>query len=170
MGSEARNHIARGLPVAQRCRQPAVSTENCALDHTTQCEIAPRYGNGRGKEDSRMKIGILKKPLAATALLLALSTTADAQDVIVCESLAGLNDTMTYMAFTNEICDAGLKVSDFNYKLYRLATARKTKVSDSLSGEAVRCALEGSQALAETWRTGCEAVSEPPRGKGPKKK
>jgi hypothetical protein len=139
-----------------------------------------------------MKIGILKKPLAATALLLALSTTADAQDVIVCESLAGLNDTMTYMAFTNEdkdrlalqgkldeaqvkileskICDAGLKVSDFNYKLYRLATARKTKVSDSLSGEAVRCALEGSQALAETWRTGCEAVSEPPRGKGPKKK
>jgi hypothetical protein len=102
MGSEARNHIARGLPVAQRCRQPAVSTENCALDHTTQCEIAPRYGNGRGKEDSRMKIGILKKPLAATALLLALSTTADAQDVIVCESLAGLNDTMTYMAFTNE--------------------------------------------------------------------
>jgi len=139
-----------------------------------------------------MKIRILKTPLAATALLLALSTTADAQDVIVCESLAGLNDIMGYMTFTNEekdrpallgklyeaqakideskVCDAGLKVSDFNYKVFKLAYARKTKVSDSLSGEAVRCALEGSQALAETWRTGCEAVSEPPRGKGPKKK
>lgn len=139
-----------------------------------------------------MKFGIMKMPLAAVGLLLALSATADAQDVIVCESLAGLNDIMFYMTFTNEdkdrlalqgkldesqekideskVCDAGLKISDFNYKLYRLATARKTKVSDSLSGEAVRCALEGSQALADTWRTGCEAVSEPPRGKGPKAK
>jgi len=138
-----------------------------------------------------MKIRILKTPLAATAMLLALGTTADAQDVIVCESLEGLNDIMTYMMFTNEdkdrlalqaklyeaqakideskVCGAGLKVSDFHDKVFRLATARKTKVSDSLSGEAVRCALEGSQALAETWRTGCEAVSEPPRGKGPKK-
>ena len=138
-----------------------------------------------------MKTRLLKMPLAATAMLLALSTTADAQDVIVCESLEGLNDIMTYMMFTNEdkdrlalqaklyeaqakideskVCGAGLKVSDFHDKVFRLATARKTKVGESLPG-AVRCALEGSEALAETWRTGCEAVSEPPRGKGPKTK
>lgn len=137
-----------------------------------------------------MKIGTLKMPLAATTMLLALGTTADAQDVIVCESLTGLNEIMVYMTFTNEdkdrpalqakldeaqekidqskVCDAGLKVSDFNYKVFRLDSARKTKVGESLPG-AVQCALEGSEALAETWRTGCDAVSEPPRGKGRKK-
>ena len=137
-----------------------------------------------------MKIGILKAPLATTALLLAISTGAQAQD-IVCESLEGLNQTMAYLTFTNEekdrpalqgkldeaqakldeskVCDAGLKVSDFNNKVFRLATARKTKIGESAPG-ALRCALEGSEALAETWRTGCEDAGDPPRGKGPKDK
>jgi len=134
-----------------------------------------------------MKIGILKAPLAATALLLAISTGAQAQDVIVCETLEGLNTTMAYLTFTNEekdrpslqgkldeaqakldeskVCDAGLKVSDFNNKVFRLATARKTKIGESAPG-ALRCALEGSEALAETWLNGCEPVDDPPRGNG----
>ena len=139
-----------------------------------------------------MKLRTLKMPLGVMAVLLGLSSTAHAEDIIVCESLPGLNDILGYMTFTNEekdrpslqgklleaqekidenkLCDAGLKVSDFNKKLYALATARKTKVSDSLSGEAIRCALEGSKALADTWRTGCESASKPPGGKGPKTK
>lgn len=138
-----------------------------------------------------MKIGILKTPLAATALLLVLSATAQAQDTfpVDCTTLEGLNTTMDYLTFTNEekdrpslqgkldeaqakldeskVCDAGLKVSDFNNKVFRLANARKTKVGESAPG-ALRCALEGSQALSETWLDGCEPVSDPPRGKGPK--
>lgn len=142
-----------------------------------------------------MKIGILKTPLAATAMLLALSAGAQAQDAVVCESLEGLNTTMAYLTFTNEekdrpslqgkldaaqakidegnVCDAGLKVSDFNSKVFKLATASKTKIDETAPG-AIRCALEGSAALAETWLTGCEDAGDPPRGngggKGPKDK
>jgi hypothetical protein len=137
-----------------------------------------------------MKNWKTKGPLAAAAILLALGTTAQGQDVIVCESLEGLNQTMDHLTFTNEekdrpslqgkldeaqakldegiVCDAGLKVSDFNNKVFRLATARKTKIGESAPG-ALRCALEGSEALAETWLDGCEPVGDPPRGKGPKK-
>ena len=138
-----------------------------------------------------MKDWKIKGPLAAVAILLALGTTAQAQDAIVCESLEGLNQTMDYLTFTNEekdrpslqgklddaqakldegkVCDAGLKISDFNRKVFRLATASKTKIGESGPG-ALRCALEGSEALAETWLTGCEPVDDPPRGKGPKNK
>ena len=133
-----------------------------------------------------MKIRIIRMPLAVTALLLAISTGAQAQ-VIVCESLEGLNQTMAYLTFTNEekdraslqgkldeaqakvdeskVCDAGLKVSDFNNKVFRLDTARKTKIDESAPG-ALRCALEGSEALADDWLDGCEPVGDPPRGKG----
>lgn len=144
-----------------------------------------------------MKIGILKTPLATTALLLVLSATAQAQDTfdVDCTTLEGLNTTMAYLTFTNDekdrpalqgkldeaqakldedkVCDAGLKISDFNDKVFRLANARKTKIGESAPG-ALRCALEGSAALAETWLTGCEDAGDPPRGngggKGPKDK
>jgi len=137
-----------------------------------------------------MKNWISKGPLAAVAILLALGTTAQAQDIIVCESLEGLNQTMNYLTFTNEekdrpslqgkldqaqekldegkVCDAGLKINDFNDKIFRLSTARKTKIDETAPG-ALRCAYEGSKALAKTWLDGCEDAGDPPRGKGPKK-
>lgn len=127
---------------------------------------------------------------AAVMLLLTLGGTATAGEVIVCESLEGLNSCLTYLTFTNDkdriglqgklddaqakisenkICDAGLKVSDFNAKLFRLATATKPKVSETFD-DIVRCALEGSKALANTWLEGCPDAGDPPRGKGRKKK
>ena len=138
-----------------------------------------------------MKNWRIKGPLAAATILLALGATAQAQETIVCESLEGLNQTMNYLNFTNEekdrpslqgklddaqakldegkVCDAGLKINDFNDKIFRLSTARKTKIGESAPG-ALRCAFEGSEALAETWLAGCEPVDDPPRGKGPKNK
>ena len=137
-----------------------------------------------------MKNWISKGPLAAVAILLALGTTAQAQDIIVCESLEGLNQTMNYLTFTNEekdrpslqgkldeaqekldegkVCDAGLKINDFNDKIFRLSMARKTKIDETAPG-ALRCAYEGSKALAEEWLDGCVDAGDPPRGKGPKK-
>ena len=140
-----------------------------------------------------MKTGIFKAPLAATVLLLAISAGANAQDTfwVDCSTLEGLNTTMDYLTFTNDakdrpslqgkldeaqakidedkVCDAGLKVSDFNNKVFRLDNATKPKIGESADG-AIQCALEGSQALAEAWRTGCEDAGVPPRGKGPKNK
>jgi hypothetical protein len=132
-------------------------------------------------------------PLAATALLLVLSATAQAQDTfwVDCETLEGLNTTMAYLTFTNDlkdrpalqgkldeaqdkideskVCNAGLKISDFYNKVFKLSTARKTKIGESAPG-ALKCATEGSLALAKTWLDGCEPVDDPPRGKGPKNK
>jgi len=139
-----------------------------------------------------MKTEINKASLAAGVLmlgLLALATgsRAYAED-IVCASLDGLNQTMPYLWFANnkdqlslqgkldeaqvkldefKVCDAGQKISDFNIKLMRLATASKSKVEETAPG-ALLCALEGSKVLAAEWLTGCEPVGDPPRGKGPR--
>ena len=140
-----------------------------------------------------MSIGKQKLHVAAAALmlgLLALASGSRAHADIHCATLQGLNDTMDYLAFTNEdkdrpslqgkldeaqkkledsnVCDAGQKIDDFNNKLDKLALATKTKVSETAPG-ALRCAREGSEALAADWLTGCEPVPERPRGKGPNK-
>ena len=134
------------------------------------------------------KVG--KQTLAGLVLasVMAFGTVQAEEELIVCEDLDGLNSCLTYLKFTNEkdrtglqkklveakakledkVCDAGLKVSDFNTKLSRLASASKPKVRDELEGLAVKCALEGSAALAKSLLIGCEPVSDPPRGKGPK--
>lgn len=139
-----------------------------------------------------MKTGKIAVQLAAAILmlgLLGLTTRAQAED-IVCASLDGLNQTMIYLSFVNDkdglslqgkldeaqdkldeskVCDAGQKIDDFNYKLTRLATASKTKVeATDPDGEAVLCALTGSEALAAEWLDGCGDVPDRPRGKGPK--
>ena len=147
-----------------------------------------------------MKIGIIKAPFAAAAMLLVMSATAQAQDTFLvdCSTLEGLNTTMGYLTFTSDdttskdrvglegkldaaqakfdegnMCDAGLKVSDFHTRVFKLDNADKPKMTETEPG-AIECALTGSQAIAEDWLTGCEDAGDPPRGngggKGPKDK
>jgi hypothetical protein len=147
-----------------------------------------------------MKIGIIKAPLAAAAMLLVMSATAQAQDTFLvdCASLEGLNTTMGYLTFASDattskdrdglegklddaqakldegkLCNAGLKISDFYSKVFSLDNATKAKIGETAPG-AIDCALTGSQALSQDWLTGCEDPGDPPRGngggKGPKNK
>lgn len=138
-----------------------------------------------------MKLKMIKGTLAATLVFLGLSVGAQAKADTHCATLEGLNETMFYLAFTNEekdrpslqgklddaqakldeskVCNAGQKIDDFNWSLTRLAMADKTKVWET-APLALDCALEGSAALAEAWLTDCEPVPTRPRGKGPKNK
>ena len=137
-----------------------------------------------------MKIGILKMPLAATALLLVLSGTAQAQDTydVHCDTLDGLYDATAELEFTNDKdrtglqgkvteaqaklaegkdCDATQKLRDYDSKLAKLFSAAKPKVSEPHPGT-----LECIAVALETFidDTCADDAGDPPRGKGPKNK
>jgi len=141
------------------------------------------------------KVG--KQTLAGLVLasVMAFGTVQAEEDVIVCESLDGLTDCLELLTFASDekggrdraglgrkltyagdkfrqgkLCDAGLKVDEFNAKIYSLMIAPKEKITDSSPAGALRCALEGSRALADSLLSSCGSVEDPPRGKGPKNK
>jgi len=132
-----------------------------------------------------MKIGILKAPLAATALLLVLSGTAQAQDTydVHCSTLDGLHDATGELTFTNDKdlislqgkvreaqekladgkdCDATQKLRDYESKLMKLFVADKPKVEEEYTGT-VDCI---NLALETFIDENCEDAGPPPRGKG----
>ena len=141
------------------------------------------------------KVG--KQTLAGLVLatVMAFGTVQAEEDVIVCESLDGLRDCLVLLTFASDdrnykdrtglekkltnaqdkfgqgkLCDAGLKVDEFNAKIYSLKIAPKEKITDSSPAGALRCALEGSRALADSLLSSCGSVDDPPKGKGPKNK
>ena len=74
-----------------------------------------------------------------------------------------------------KFCDAGLKVSDFGAKLEGLYIGRKgkSKAFDNFDGRAIECFVIGAEHEAERLRAqspiDCGEITDPPRGKGPKK-
>jgi hypothetical protein len=135
-----------------------------------------------------MKIGILKMPLAATALLLVLSGTAQAQDTydVHCDTLDGLYDATAELEFTTDKdrtglqgkvteaqaklaegkdCDATQKLRDYQSKLDKLLGAAKPKVSEEPHPGTLACIFLALDTFIDD-----NCAGDPPRGKGPKKK
>jgi hypothetical protein len=74
-------------------------------------------------------------------------------------------------------CSARLKVSDFGVKLNGLYIGRngKSKASDKFGGKAIKCLVIGAEHEAIRFAEkaldegeDCGAITQPPRGKGPK--
>lgn len=149
-----------------------------------------------GKERIRMNTIIRKFArrcaIAGSVLLFSLAAPVQANEVILCASINGLDSCLEYLQFSNpdkdkaalkvklveasdkiyegKNCDAVQKLNNFRDKLYRLTGGGKPKVSESFPGTLL-CLEEGSLALIAELEldTESDCVDDTgPKGRGPK--